>query len=263
MLLRNTFTCRANPYYFDTFECLEVTIRSTDQESLTLFVIYRPPSPSAGQFFAEFSQLLESANMFMTHFVICGDFNLHVDISMNTDTKTFNDILLSSGLNQLISQPTHSKGHTLDLVIVREDDKLVEDVKVIQSMPSDHAAITFAVHLSRPPATVKRIHVRKLQNITFDDLHSDILQSFESVTNLEELDLEHKVDIYNKVLVSNLDRHAPVTLKCIRLRPYAPWYNNELKTAKQNLRATERKWRKSKPRSTLMKEELKRATREY
>ena len=135
-----------------------------------MFVIYRPPSVSTRQFLNEFSQLLEYANMLMTHLVICGDFNFHIDIPSNTDTKAFSDILLSAGLNQLIMEPTHSRGHTLDLVIVREDDNLVEDVHIIQSMPSDHAAITFSAHLSRPSATVKRVHTRKLRSIDFERL---------------------------------------------------------------------------------------------
>ena len=159
---------------------------------------------------------------------------------------------MSYRYQQLVSQPTHFKGHTLDLVIVREDDESVEEVKVIHSMPSDHAAITFTLCISQPPDNVKRIQVRKLRHINVDNFESDIVQSFGSQTNLDEMDIKKKVDMNNKTLSSILDRHAPEMRRNVQMRHYAPWYNDTFKELKQNLYAKERIWRKSEHRSPVM-----------
>ena len=51
--------------------------------------------------------------------LIVGDFNIHVDSSKNK-SQGFLDILNANGLTQHVTRPTHQKGHTLDLVITRE-----------------------------------------------------------------------------------------------------------------------------------------------
>ncbi|KAK2568581.1 hypothetical protein P5673_006515, partial [Acropora cervicornis] len=46
-------------------------------------------------------------------------------------------------------------------------------------------------------------------------------------------------------LRSLLDKHAPQRLRFITLRPHAPWFNDELRSAKQAERRFERKWKTS------------------
>ena len=47
--------------------------------------------------------------------LIVGDFKIHVD-SSNNESKGFLDILNANGLTQHVTNPTHQKGHTLDLI---------------------------------------------------------------------------------------------------------------------------------------------------
>ena len=56
--------------------------------------------------------------------LIAGDFNFHVDNTTDPDTIKFNKILESFNLQQHINGPTHKRGHTLDLIITRNEDKL-------------------------------------------------------------------------------------------------------------------------------------------
>jgi hypothetical protein len=47
------------------------------------------------------------------------DFNFHVDCPTEADAKKFADLMNTFGLIQHVHVPTHSSGHTLDLIITR------------------------------------------------------------------------------------------------------------------------------------------------
>ena len=51
---------------------------------------------------------------------------------------------------------------------------------------------------------------------------------------------------YNETLESVINRHAPLRTKTIVTRPYVPWFNTEVKSAKGGQRRAERKWRRTK-----------------
>ena len=81
----------------------------------TILNLYRPPG-SDTVFFDEFQNILSSLTTTCQKLVITGDFNIHIDTSSHC-TKVFHDILSSFDLQQLVSFPTPSHGHTLDLLI--------------------------------------------------------------------------------------------------------------------------------------------------
>ena len=83
--------------------------------------------------------------------MIVGDFNFP-NIQWPTLTgscplsTTFCDFIFECNLSQLICEPTHSKGHILDLVLVSDED-LVSSVSVHSNddrpLQSDHFMISF------------------------------------------------------------------------------------------------------------------------
>ena len=58
--------------------------------------------------------------------------------------------LRDTGLVQLVQGPTHNKGHTLDLVITRDNDPLVESVTTDHPHLSDHMAVVCYLALEKP-----------------------------------------------------------------------------------------------------------------
>nr|XP_054753555.1 uncharacterized protein LOC129259281 [Lytechinus pictus] len=175
IFLRNSFTTKKRCHSFVTFECLEVSISSSDQDTLTMILIYRPPArgQNSALFFVEFSRLLESVNLLCTKLIICGDFNIHTDNNMDADARSLKDLLESGGLKQMISEPTHKRGHTLDLLIVRESEGITDNIRVLPAMPSDHAAIMFTAALARPPASRQQVRHRKLRSIDYEQFSRD------------------------------------------------------------------------------------------
>ena len=114
----------------ESFEYSEWTI-SSPSLNIRLVLLYRPPYSadhrvSTNCFFMEFSTYLETILLSKEHLVIAGDFNIHVDAPRDPDSLKLQDLLQSVGLQQLITEPTHTQGHILDLVITRSSDNILK-----------------------------------------------------------------------------------------------------------------------------------------
>ncbi len=72
--------------------------------------------------------------------LVTGDFNVYVDAADDPDARKLHDMLESDDLRQVVNRNTHKDGRTLDLIIVRGDDDIVNQVDLHYSLPSDHFA---------------------------------------------------------------------------------------------------------------------------
>ena len=100
-----------------TLFCLLLLLPQVNSSSRTIFLnIYRPPKYCP--YF--FDDLVELLSLICTDFdcvLIVGDFNIHVDKPEDRWTKELCCVLDNFGLTQHVTQPTHNRGHILDLVI--------------------------------------------------------------------------------------------------------------------------------------------------
>ena len=152
------------------FESIHVMI-TTSSETLRLITIYRVPpnsknkiSPNA--FIDDFTLLLESLASSTERLIIVGDFNIHWDDLENQERIKLADLLDMFGLEQHISQTTHSKGHILYFIVSRQSENVLQDARV-DSLFSDHYALLCSLQIIRPPPQKERIKYRKLKNIDF------------------------------------------------------------------------------------------------
>ena len=116
------------------FELLDCIIK-VNKLSTRLVVVYRPPPSRKNglkyeNFAIEWSSYIEQFVEVREELLIVGDFNIHVD-SSNNESKGFLDILNANGLTQHVTSPTHQKGHTLDLVITREQSNLLSGSPIV------------------------------------------------------------------------------------------------------------------------------------
>ena len=129
---------------------LKLSIKQTDMKTITFehaividvlrcvqyIVVYRqPPSAVNGfktkDYLTEIDEFLSDVNMSANKIVALGDFNLHVDVPTKSDVATFMSILSSLNMSQHVVDPTHKRGHTLDLIITRFDDDIVKTVMCV------------------------------------------------------------------------------------------------------------------------------------
>ena len=236
---------------YKTFESMDVTF-SNGSKSFRTIIIYRPPkSPKhkipMSVFYEEFNSLMELVMASQSDILVAGDFNFHVDNLSDPDAKKFLDCINSFGLQQLVTEPTHIKGHTLDLLFTNQPDpekNWVTDVLIHPDMPSDHFGISCIIGQDKPAKRTKTIKSRKLKGIVIDDLRLDIESSSLVCTPADNL--ENMCSQYEEVLTQLLDKHAPIKSRTVTDRTYAPWYDVALRGLKQKVRQAERRWRKSK-----------------
>ena len=154
------------------------------------------------------------------------------------------------GLEQHVDKPTHTSGHTLDLIITRCSDSLLSAKPIADYLFSDHITVLCDLELGKPPPKVKQVSDRKIKDIDREKLQVDLLSS-ELCQNTPDT-LNDLVNSYNTTLAQALDRHAPLRTKVIRSRPLVPWFNEEIKAARREKRKAERKWRRTGSREDML-----------
>ena len=236
--LRVKKLCSAN---FSSFENV-VALAEYPIGSIRFVVIYRPPSSHIKAFLQDFVSLLEQLVPISGNLLFVGDFNFKLD-SNNTDATKLHKLLESFNLKQHVATPTHFRGHTLDLIITRSEDDLVDGIVVRDPPLSDHFAVHCTLKLSKPPAEQHEIRYRKLRSVDMSALCKDLRDSIvlqENITDLPTL-----VDKYETELTRVLDIHSPEKKRTIMVRPAAAWYNGDIDREKRKRRKLERRWRKS------------------
>ena len=231
-----------------SFEYSEWKVKS-DSQRLRLIVVYRPPYSdqhpvTAGSFLDEFSEFLESAVLTMEPLIIVGDFNIHLDCTENHDAVRLGELLDSTGLKQHVTVPTQIHGHTLDLVITRQSDNIINTSPWTDCLFSDHLPVFCLLQLEKPSLVKSCISYRKIKSINFANLREDIVRS-DLFQNYQALDLNELVHCYDNTLSTLLDSHAPLITKTVVKRPIVPWFTEEVKEAKRQRRKAERKWRRT------------------
>ncbi|XP_052791884.1 uncharacterized protein LOC128226025 [Mya arenaria] len=244
---------------YSQFEHMDCNVM-IGSHSLCFAVIYRPPVSKTNGLQSnifleqEWPKFLARYATSEKPTIIVGDVNFHLDVKDNTNTTKFVSSLNACGMKQHVEKPTHTAGHTLDVLITRDNERYVSSIEVIDPCLSDsngrvlndHYAVMFYASASRPPPIRKTVTYRKLRSINIDNLREDIRNTDFFGNKIIPLDIDTAVEEYSNILNAIIDKHAPLKTKTIVLRPSCPWYTESLHDAKHQKRKLERKWRDSK-----------------
>ena len=212
-----------------------------------MVLVYIPPSEHFSTFLTEFGQMVTPLLIEYSSRILClGDFNIHVDQENDLRAKAFNSLLSEIGLLQHVCFPTHEKGHTLHLVLtdVRHPPLIREPGPILQGyVQSDHYPLCFDIICLKPHKPPKIIQFRKRSNLDLEHFKSKLSSSLADCTATSDVNI--MMDVYNQTLKSCLDDLLPVRSKTITEHFNCPYYNDEIRAAKQCHRKLERQWRKS------------------
>ena len=189
-------------------------------------------------------------------FVICGDFNIHVN-AMSPTVSEFKSVIDSCCLTQYINFPTHLHGHTLDLLMAPSKFSAISDVKG-SGFISDHKIISCMVDFpSLDTPMQKVVTFRQHHKLIIDKFRSDLLAIPFVSSPSDDTDLLYEQ--YMSGLSSLLDIYAAVKTKQL-IKPVPSWITNEYRTAKCMRRQYERAWRrdKSPENRTCLRRQIKR-----
>ena len=207
-LLCNGFnSCLLPTDEFSSFEHLAISV-STAPNSARLVVIYRPPTLSLAAFIEEFALLLEDIALGGTSIVFAGDFNIHWDSPNDPYTRKFKELCEAFGLTQHIESATHVKGHTLDLILSRQNDNLVLNNPRVCDMISDHFLVACDVSFHKQQDKKRSITYRKIKDIDIMAFRKDI-SALPLMVPYCEMGLDDSCSAYHGQLHVRLDKHAP------------------------------------------------------
>ena len=238
---------------YESFEVLGAKIQSNNKHVL-VFVVYRPPPSQANKltftkFKTEFTQFLEILIAKKTPFVIYGDFNFHVDnVKTNYEARTFVNLLDNFGVKQHVNGPTHTSGHTLDLILTLETDNLIGQTEAYDCAFHGHFPVFSSLLTDWKKHAEHTVTYRKTANINHEQFRGDVLDICQKYLHdtTDVKDVNFLVRKYNEDLSCVTEKHAPLRQRVIRSRNETPWYNTEIRSAKQQRRRLERLWRKTK-----------------
>ena len=125
-------------------------------------------------FHDDFGCLTESLIANPCRFLVAGDIYIHMDAPDNREAAIFRNLLDTSNFKQHVASPTHTAGHTMDLLITNNTDDFISSVSTHHDLPSDHAAVKCLINVARPPAPTKKLCTRKLRSIDMVSFKFDI-----------------------------------------------------------------------------------------
>ena len=225
---------------FSTFEILSFVLNG---KCPVLFVIiYRPPNQSTG-FLEEFSDLLSVIMARYDRITLAGDFNVHICCPSTSVLATdFITLYESFNLVQSVSGATHSRGHTLDLVL--STGVPIKNLEISEFPVSDHKAVLFQTSLPSPAYKPCSSSRSRSFNANSSPRFTQAFLAVPPKTPAHtELSVDQLIDNFNNTCSEILDSIAPFKTK--NTKPNAlHWLNDHTREIKKQCRKAERKWKK-------------------
>ena len=191
-------------------------------------------------FLNEFLDFLTDFVPLSKNIIITGDFNIHVNDCENQDGSCLNDNINAMGYDQHVQFPTHRSGHTLDLVITEHHSNM----KVIScdagSFISDHCSVEFILSVEKENILSETKTFRDMKDADLDALNI----AFGNISLQDHSDIDSMVNRFEMEASNILDHYVPEVTRTVIQRKPKPWFNNQIKDLKKQLRRRERVWRK-------------------
>ena len=195
---------------YSSFEGISVSISTY---KFVLVCIYRKDKVPFSIFESEFSDMLSELCTRNQAFIVCGDFNVHLNNYSNP--LTANLLALTFEFNLIIREPcgpTHIDGNWLDFAMVSHDFPDVSSL-VPDPLPvfSDHFPVEFAINFtSCERETVNPLPKRRFSSINFSEFNLDLADLLDYYTVCQYSDFHNLLTYLNSCLSHCLDKHAPL-----------------------------------------------------
>ena len=255
VLVRNSIDYRkVEIHKYQSFSSFKVVVvHMNDANSTCLISLYRYSVFGSGfdVFLTEFSKFLSEVVVMYNCYLICGDFNLHLNRKNESETIKFLDLLDEFDLHcptPLI--PTQRQGNTIDLAI-SDSDLLchITNISVESHIKlSDHYPIVFNVDLGSSVVNDDRNKgriVRNYRNINVEQFRLDLHSTISSNMQPSPDTFDAAIQLYNSSLLQCLDKHAPAKVSKVVRRDRPPWMDEEYVRERAKRRRFERVYKRT------------------
>ena len=232
---------------YSSFEHTMVTIKLTTSTKLLLITIYRLLFITPSVFLKEFSEFLETLSVMKENWVIAGDINFHLETEDSLVIR-LKDIFKNFDLVQYVNLPTHNLGHTLDLVLGRNDAPKIYNLDVNDVQLSDHYMVSFKVEADVVKHDMRTITYRnfKAEGVA-DRFMAEVKEKCElMIKSAVSPTMGESINLYNSCIRELVEKYYPPKTKQIKVMPHAPWFDSEYQKLRSQRRKAEKKSKKTK-----------------
>lgn len=159
-------------------------------------------------------------------------------------SKELSTLLNTFELSQHVNEPTHNRGHTLDLVISKGLN--ISKVTIIDVALSDHCCVFFDLSITPNIHIRSEVVKKRFINDNTNERFSEAFSLTQTPTSTTSTTVNDLLNQFNSKISKIIDTIAPVRTKLIPGKRKAPWRNAmTVKAMKRECRKAERRWRKS------------------
>lgn len=240
-IFKSTFCCQqSSTAGYSSFELQLFEVKLS--ETFLCAVVYRPPKFNK-DFVQDFADFVSGVTLKYDHFLIVGDFNIHVCCENRPLVKDFMNVIDSFNLMQSVQEPTHEKGHILDLVLSYGLD--IQITEIGHKLLSDHLPVLFSISVPAPSLSAAPLRRLRVFNSGTPQLFCAIFKDsfLYSLDDVNDRSVDECIAMFDSLCTKILDLIAPMTLK--RIKPQKePWLNESTRALRRTCRQAERKWKK-------------------
>lgn len=211
-------------------EVIFVKVKQKQTHPLYLGVVYRPPN-SPNEFFDKLSEIIHSISENAGEIIIIGDFNCDLLPEICTPfSRALLSLMDTNLLHQLISVPTRVTPHTKSLIdhVFSSIPEEHQHTGVVKTHISDHYLIftVFGYARAKQKNDDNIIEYRCFRHFSNDNFVI-MLQNLPFNEILNDKDPNHAWQCWVDLLISAVNKHAPVKRKRIRSK-LCPWITGDL-----------------------------------
>ena len=231
---------------YQSFEFSYVYLKNQGTRIL-LLCIYRKQEIACKIFYRELEELLDAVSNTTEALLVVGDFNIWIDVESSRDAKKLSTLLSAYGLSQLIKEPTHKEGHTLDH-LYHNDHMFTLSHTVYKDtfgISTDHYPCIIKIPCEGKKIEEETRMIRQIKNMDFETFKKDLDVVVNEIIRSDN-NFEDTYERYRQEADDLLDRYCPLEIKKVKKSKGPEWMDEEYKKARSERRKLERIWKKSK-----------------
>ena len=213
-------------------EAVCVEIIKLHSKPFIVTTVYRPPS-ALSEFFDHFERLIKAVDNENKEMYILGDLNcnmLKTNNDSNIPTKKIKSLYELYQLTQLIDEATRITPTTTSLIdhIVTNMPEKISDSGVIHTGISDHSLVFAIRKISIVTKQENTLEIRNMKNFDEGKFIEELLKQHWDYVYFFADDPNAMWEIWKKLFLEVLDKHAPLQQKKIRSKK-VPWITSDIK----------------------------------
>ena len=239
----------ASSNLYDSFEYSYIST-VIQKKKIIIIAVYRNQEVNCSTFCSELTNLIDKVSDSCESLMLVGDFNVWGEVLDDPDTKKVYDLLNSYGLSQIVTEPTHKEGHTLDHVYINKYQLPLVSYTVqmdLEDISSDHHPIFVSIPgLSSTSTCKKKVQTRNYKDVNIDEFKTEFTNVCTKILSTNASCFEDKYKQFDEMTKNLVEKFAPLKSRSVMNRVNTPWVDAEFKKNRATRRKLERIWKKSK-----------------